>query len=484
MRAPRQEQATFQKVTLALPPFWVLPSPPAPMLSPVTTSLLWFRRDLRLADNPALLAARDAADEVLPVFVLDDTLRDAAGAPRLAFLYGCLRELAQRTGGSLRVLDGPPEHVLPDLVSRTGATGVHLASDHGPYGRDRDERVRAALGEVPLVATGSPYGVTPGTLLKSDATPYRVFTPFSKAWRARGLHAPARTPRAVAWTDGGIRSAGVPADPDLGDVELPEPGESAAAARWKAFVADDVQDYDRTRDRPGEDRTSRLSAYLKYGCLHPRTLHAALGSSAGEQVYATELIWRDFYADVLWHTPSSARVDLTPALAALAYDDDAALFEAWATGRTGYPIVDAGMRQLLAEGWMHNRVRMITASFLTKDLHVYWPRGARHFLQHLVDGDLASNNHGWQWVAGTGTDASPYFRVFNPVTQGRQHDPDGDYVRRWVPELRGVPGRMVHEPWLLADPPAGYPARIVDHADERTEALRRYAEARRAGSQD
>ena len=444
----------------------------------MTTSVLWFRRDLRLADNPALLAARDAADEMLPVFVLDDVLRGPAGAPRLAFLYGCLRELEQRTDGALRILRGRPEEVLPDLARRVDATSVHIASDHGPYGRERDRRVTAALGAVPLATTGSPYGVTPGTLRKADGSPYKVFTPFSRAWRERGLHAPARTPRSVPWTDGGVRTVGVPADPALGGLRLPEAGEPAALARWKAYVSDGLSDYHQTRNKPADDLTSRLSAYLKYGCLHPRTLHADLGHDEGGLTYGTELIWRDFYADVLWNGPRSAREDLLPALSGLEYDDDEARFQAWAQGRTGFPIVDAGMRQLLGEGWVHNRVRMIVASFLTKDLHEYWLKGARHFMRHLVDGDLASNAHGWQWVAGTGTDASPYFRVFNPVKQGTDHDPTGDYVRRWVPELRGIPGKAVHEPWALAKPPKDYPARIVDHAAERQEALRRYAAAR------
>jgi deoxyribodipyrimidine photo-lyase type I len=196
----------------------------------------------------------------------------------------------------------------------------------------------------------------------------------------------------------------------------------------------------------------------------------------GARRYVTELAWREFYADVLWHNPSSAWQDLRPALAGMAYDEPGEAFEAWRAGRTGFPIVDAGMRQLLATGWMHNRVRMITASFLTKDLHVWWPHGARHFLDHLLDGDIASNSHGWQWVAGTGTDASPYFRVFNPITQGIRFDPHGDYVRRWVPELAHIEGAAVHEPWLLLDGlTQGYPERIVDHAEERTEALSRLA---------
>ncbi|MCA1722402.1 MAG: DNA photolyase family protein [Actinobacteria bacterium] len=405
--------------------------------------VLWFRRDLRLADSPALLAAVEAGDHVLPLFVLDDTLRRPSGAPRLAFLYGCLRELEERTG--LRVLTGRPEDVVPRVVREVGAAAVHISSDHGPYGRERDRRVAEALGDVPLVATGSPYGVTPGTLTKDDGSPYRVYSAYARAWRARGLHAPATTPGRVPWTDGGIRSEGVPPDPDLGGVVLPPAGEAAATQRWEDFREQALASYDETRNSPAVQGTSELSVYLKYGCVHPRTLHAQLGHGDGDNRYGSELIWRDFYADVLWHRPDSARKDWNPAMTGIRYDDDEVRFGAWAEGRTGFPFVDAGMRQLLGQAWMHNRVRMVVASFLVKDLHVYWTRGARHFMQHLRDGDLASNNHGWQWVAGTGTDASPYYRVFNPVKQGQDHDPDGDYIRRWVPELRDVPARLVHE---------------------------------------
>ena len=224
--------------------------------------------------------------------------------------------------------------------------------------------------------------------------------------------------------------------------------------------------------------------YLKYGLLHPRQALAPVGRSGDAERFRIELAWREFYADVLWHQPESARVSLQPAMRTMRSDNGAVAdrrFEEWAAGRTGYPIVDAGMRQLLAEGWMHNRLRMITASFLVKDLHVSWQRGARHFLRHLVDGDLASNNHGWQWVAGTGTDPAPFFRIFNPVTQSRTWDPDGAYIRRYVPELTGLGARDVHEPWKLpTGPPPGYPAPIVDHSAEREEALRRYAEVGRS----
>ncbi len=340
--------------------------------------------------------------------------------------------------------------------------------------------MRAALGDVPLVATGSPYAVTPGTLRKADGSPFRVYSPFARAHRARGVHSPAPEV-AVHWTDGGLPTDGVPADPDLGGVVLPPAGEAAALERWAGFVGGRAHAYGENRDRPGVvDGTSGMSVYLKYGCLHPRTMLADLGDE--EHKLAGEVLWRDFYADVLWHAPSSAREDLTPALSGMAYDDGPEAdrrFEAWAAGRTGFPIVDAGMRQLQAEAWVHNRVRMVVGSFLVKDLHLPWQRGARHFMRHLRDGDLASNSHGWQWLAGTGTDPSPYFRVFNPTTQGRTHDPDGDYVRRYVPELRGVTGKALHEPWTLpGGPPEGYPLPVVDHRAEREEALRRYAAAR------
>ena len=448
----------------------------------MTTSVLWLRRDLRLSDAPALLAARDAADEVLPLFVLDDALRGPSGAPRLAFLYRCLRELEERTDGRLRLLTGRPEDVVPRVAREVAATSVHVSSDHAPYGRSRDERVAAALGDVPLVATGSPYAVTPGQLVKADGTPFRVYSPYARGWATRGVHSPAPEPAAVGWTDGGLPSDGVPPDPELGEVVLPPAGERAALDRWGQFLAEGLGTYHERRNTPGVDGTSRLSVYLKYGCIHPRTVLAQLPDSDGGAAVRREIVFRDFYADVLHHTPDSARRELQPAMASLEYDEGPAAdarFEAWATGRTGFPIVDAGMRQLLDDAWMHNRVRMIVGSFLCKDLHLHWRRGARHFMQHLRDGDLASNQQGWQWIAGTGTDPSPYFRVFNPVKQGRDYDPEGDYVRRFVPELRDVPGRAVHEPWLLpGGPPPGYPGPVVDHAAERQEALRRYAAVR------
>ncbi|SDF53448.1 cryptochrome/photolyase family protein [Klenkia brasiliensis] len=448
------------------------------------TAIHWFRRDLRLGDNPALLAAREAGD-VLPLFVLDPAIWEKSGDPRKHFLAGCLAELHEATDGRLVVRHGKPQDVVPALAREVGAETVHVAGDTGPYGRQRDAAVEKALGDdAELVRTGSPYAVAPGTITKDDGTPFKVFTPFSRRWRDHGWHDPAARPRKVSWA----RADGedLPEAPDLGDTEVLEPGEAAAHRRWKAFLDDRIEGYDDERNRPDLDTTSRMSAHLHFGTVHPRTLLKDIADSGksgtGVETYTTELCWRDFYADVLWHRPETAREYYNPELQGMTYctgkqaDED---FDAWAAGRTGFPVVDAAMRQLLAEGWMHNRMRMITASFLVKDLHQEWTRGARYFMQHLVDGDLASNNHGWQWVAGTGTDAAPYFRVFNPVSQGQKFDPDGDYVRRYVPELRGIEGKKVHEPWEVADDlPEGYPERIVDHKHEREVALDRYAKAR------
>lgn len=453
------------------------------------TTILWFRRDLRLADHPALLAAVEAADggRVLPVFVGEPGLLRAS-AHRTHALIQALRSLNTAMDQALVYRSGDPTTVLPELAREVEAVSVHISAESSPYGRRRDDAVRAALegDDVPLIATGSPYAIGPGTILNGSGEPYKVFTPFSKAWREHGFPSPAGAPDGVRWHRQ-VQGDDLPALPEIdADVDLPEVSEAAAMRRWAAFLGDDVAEYDSDRDRPDRDGTSRLSVHLKYGTIHPRTLLADLGDrrSAGAQTYRTELAWREFYADVLWHHPDSAWSDLRTALQGMDYDDldhggVAEAVQAWKRGETGFPIVDAGMRQLLHSGWMHNRVRMITASFLCKHLHIWWPVGARHFLTHLVDGDIASNNHGWQWVAGTGTDAAPYFRVFNPVRQGEKFDPDGSYVRRWVPELSHLHGAAAHTPWDQPEGYAhGYPHRILDLKEERAEALRRYDSAR------
>lgn len=449
-------------------------------------ALIWFRRDLRLADLPTLLTARAEGSRALAVFVLDDTLVRPSGAPRTAFLAGCLRALDDALGGRLLVVAGDPVEEIGRIAAHTGSSSVHVSADFGPYGAARDEAVDDALGPaISLVRTGSPYAVSPGLLRTQAGGHYRVFGPYRRAWLERGWHSPARTgPDTLDWVDPAtvpgritVDSAARRLGADQNTVPLPEAGEAAALRRWDSFLSEHLDSYDDQRNRPDLEATTRLSPYLKFGCIHPRTLlHDIAGlTGAGAATLRTELAWRDFYADVLHHRPDTARGNYNPAFDAMQYDAGAeaeAAFAAWRTGQTGFPIVDAGMRQLAEQGWMHNRVRMITASFLTKDLHLPWWWGARHFMGQLIDGDLASNQHGWQWTAGCGTDAAPYFRVFNPTTQGERFDPSGDYVRRWVPELRGLRGKAAHQPWK--HDVVGYPEPIVDHRREREVALDRY----------
>ena len=448
------------------------------------TTLLWFRRDLRLSDHPALHAALTAGDDVLPVFVLDPRLL-ATGGVRTQRLFSSLSALQDDTAGALVLRRGDPTEAIAGLAREVDAAEVHVTGETTPYGRHRDAcvAIRLAADHRRLVATESPYAVDPGDVLTRTGTPYRVFTPFRQAWRDPGWPAPSGTPEELPWRRG---VDGEPPPATHHGATGPA-GEARALERWHRFLDEDVERYAEERDRPDLDSTSRMSVPLKYGEIHPRTMLADLArhpaaKGAGAQRYVTELCWREFYADLLWHRPRSVWHDLRDDLASMAYDSGAGvdrLVAAWREGRTGYPLVDAAMRQLLAEGWVHNRVRMVSASFLVKDLHVWWPVGARHFLDHLLDGDLASNSHGWQWVAGTGSDPSPYFRVFHPVIQARRFDPEGDYVRRWVPELRHLCGSDVHEPWKSEHGyNHGYPRPIVDHDRERRDAVDRYHRAR------
>ena len=442
---------------------------------------MWFRRDLRLRDNPALLDAIAAAqaekdDRVIPVFVVDPMLWQPSGPIRQSYLAASLSALDESLGKSLHVRQGDPRKVLPELVKATGATSVHIAADYGPYGRARDRDIEQVLGDR-LIRTGSSYAVAPGRVTKDDGSPYRVYTPFYRAWLRHGWRTPAADlPDTVTWWSPPGGSS--PPTPPLIQIDMPAAGEQAAWQRWTAFRRGALAGYAEHRDRADLAGTSAMGHHLKWGEIHPRSLLAELGE--GDEVYRKELCWREFYADVLWHQPDSARQSLDRRFDTLMPWESGPgadqAFQAWVSGRTGYPFVDAGMRQLHAEGWMHNRVRMVVASFLVKDLHLPWQRGAAEFMHWLRDGDLASNAHGWQWTAGCGTDASPFYRVFNPVTQGLKFDPDGDYVRRYVPELAHLPGKSAHQPWLASDGYAhGYPPPLVDHKIEREAALAAFA---------
>ena len=426
---------------------------------------MWFRRDLRVRDHPALAAAC-AEGDVLPLFVVDPAF-ESAGAPRRALLHDCLAALDAATGDALVVRHGDPTDEVPAIADEIGADTVFVTKDFGPYGRRRDEQVADALrgADRRLRGVETPYAVAPGRVLKDDGSSYAVFTPFSRRWREHSWDGPIDAPRSPTWID--APSDGIPRRADV-DFDIPSATEANVIARWRRFRDDGLDDYADRRNLPAIDGTSQLSPFLKYGVIHPRQLLAESDArNESHKTFQSELAWRDFYADVLYQQPRTAWQNLDTRFDAIAVDTDSAArdrFRRWCEGRTGFPIVDAGMRQLTQSGWMHNRVRMITASFLVKDLHLPWWWGARYFLQHLLDGDLASNNHGWQWAAGTGTDAAPYFRVFNPTAQLERWDPDGEYVHRWIPEVDS----------------ADYPAPMVDHKAERQEALDRYEAVKRS----
>ena len=462
----------------------------------------WFRSDLRIADNVALADACRRADALAPVFVMDDALlkahRDAH--PRLRFLHACLHDLAaalEAAGSRLIVLRGAPQRCLPALARACKASLVTWNRDYGPYAKHRDRAVRDALERDGVeVRTYKGRVVFEGGEIRAvHGGIYTVYTHFRRAWWRR-FQADAPRPAPAPALPGEIpeapadalrepRGRGLRAD----TTGIPRGGAAPARERLDAFLGGAAHRYHLDRDRPAVAGTSRLSPYLRFGAISVREcvragLALAAAESAAEEGVRTwidELVWREFYHAILDAHPRVLDGAFREAGDALEWDDDADRLQAWQAGMTGYPIVDAGMRELAATGWMHNRVRMIVASFLTKDLHIDWRTGERWFMRRLVDGDPASNNGGWQWAASTGADAQPYFRIFNPTTQGERFDPGGEYVRRWVPELEGVPEKAVHRPWTAPLESRAYPAPIVDHSRERAVALARFRAARDGG---
>ncbi len=455
---------------------------------------MWFRRDLRVDDHPALAAAA-ARGEVVALWVADPALLGAAHhrAPaRLRFLRGCLEALDDALGAAgvrLVVRQGDPAQVVPQVALEAGADLVHVTDDVTPYSRRRDRAVADALAAagVGLRAIGGPWRVAPDELAGAKGYGYLVFTPFWRAWDqvpvAGRVEPPASLRGPALPSEGlGMLPAG---DPPI------EAGPHAARARLEEFIRSGAVDrYGDARDLPAEDGTSHLSADLRMGVLSPAQVGRAIGGpgadAARREAFWRQLAWRDFYAHHMARNPEVAAEALKPAFRDIHWDDDQALLAAWREGRTGFPLCDAGMRQMRATGWMHNRARMVAASVLVKDLLIDWRRGEAVFMRGLVDGDPANNNGGWQWTAGTGTDAAPYFRVFNPILQAKRFDPTGAYVRRWIPELADVPDRYIHEPWTMDDDTqraAGciigrdYPAPVVEHALRRTEAIARYKDA-------
>lgn len=464
-----------------------------------TTAIYWFRRCLRLDDNQGLRAALDAAQQIVPVFILDDAILSLpdTGKARVAFLFEALANLdaeLRKRGGRLIIRRGKPVQELERLIEETKATGLYFGRDYEPYSRERDGAVTKAMQKRSVaVETFSDHLLTePGDIFTKAGTPYTVFTPFKRVWLERAMAKPMDAPERVLVPDA-LHSEPLPTPPDSGQSPLVKGTAADADKRLSDFVNACLGGYAIDRDFPALEGTSRLSAHLRAGTISPRRVAAAVRPfradakrAGGTEIFLSELAWRDFYYQILWHFPHVADGAFKKSYNGVQWDNNGEFFAAWREGRTGYPIVDAAMRQLQQEAWMHNRTRMITASFLTKDLLCDWRLGEAFFMQKLVDGDLAPNNGGWQWAASTGTDAQPYFRIFNPSSQGEKFDPEGAYVKRWLPELKRIPAKFIHKPWELsaAEQEAvgcrlgrDYPTPIVDHKIQRERALELYRKA-------
>lgn len=446
----------------------------------MTAIIHWFRRDLRLSDNAALHAACRASREVIPVFIFDPAVLRAPemGAPRLAFLLECLESLRKNieaAGGRLILREGETWEVLRSVSEKSGAKALYFNRDYEPRARERDARAEAqakALGwdvrsfKDDVIQEGD-------EILKADGKPYVVFTPYAKVWRTRPIAAPLGTVKFASAPSSKIESMPMPSLAKLGftlDATIPAGGEKEGCGVLKKFVESGLFAYRSQRDFPAIEGVSKLSPHLAFGTVSPRTVLAAVDKArtahpqhdSEMDTFVSEIIWREFYRQVLWHYPHVATGCFRPQYDALKWENNEKYFAAWCAGRTGFPIVDAAMRQLNQTGWMHNRLRMIVAMFLTKDLLVSWQWGERYFMQKLVDADLASNNGGWQWSAGTGTDAAPYFRIFNPNSQAAKFDPEGKFITRYLPEADSL----------------SYVAPIVDHATQRVKALEMYRRGR------
>ncbi len=447
------------------------------------TQLVWFRRDLRIEDNPAWSAASAAGEEIVALFVIDPDLWQRVSHRRQAMLGAHLRALdtqLQALGGALRVEQGSPSRLVPSIAREVGAGAVHINRDVTPFAIARDNAVSA---DTCLVGHDGQYIHPAGSITKRDGDPYQVFTPFWRTWQRTPLPLWPVTP-----PDSPVSSKRGLGIPDTG-VSTMAGGAAAALDRLERFAAS-VDGYVQNRNRPDHDGTSRLSADLKWGTLSPRTVLDLIGDhTEGRMAFIRQLAWREFYAHLLLAYPQIVDSALKPQYDRIGWNNDDESFKAWKLGMTGYPLVDAGMRQLAQEGYIHNRVRMIVASFLVKDLLIDWRRGERYLRRHLLDADVPQNVGNWQWVAGSGADAAPYFRVFNPVLQSQKFDPNGTYIKRWLPELAGLANPEIHNPAEAAPDRlaeagvvlgANYPFPVVEHSFARQRAIATYQAAVRA----
>jgi deoxyribodipyrimidine photo-lyase len=430
-------------------------------------TLVWYRgKDLRVADHEPLTKAARSGDAI-PLFVLDPYFFAPARARelphRMQFLLESLNELASNLsnrGSRLLVVKGKSAEIVPRLAKRWKADRVVAHRWVEPFGQERDRRVQMAL-NVPFELFEGETLLPPGILRTGSGTPYSVFTPFARAFRQLAdIGRPRPAPKSLPPLPSDVTAdtTEIPTCEALGIRRNPmilQGGERNARGRLRRFIKGAAHEYHRDRDRMDRDGTSRLSADLKFGTLSIRTVwyevDAALGETESARTFLNELIWREFNCSTLWDRPHLLETPFRQEFLDFPWVNDSSLWHAWVEGRTGYPVVDAAARQLLGEGFVHNRARMITASFLTKHLLIDYRRGEAHYMKLLIDGDWAQNNAGWQWSAGCGCDAQPYFRIFNPVTQGQKFDPGGDYVRRWIPELARLPAKYIHQPWATPD---------------------------------
>lgn len=467
-------------------------------------AIWWVRRDLRLRDNQALSEASSSAETVIPLFISDPLLLNSTrvGLKRLAFLYQGLEELdseLKRRGSYLVLRKGQPVEVIKQLMADTGATIVYAEADFSPYARQRDDLVSRA---VPLKLVGGPSISHPEAVLKNNGNPYIVYSPYMRAWKSQyQLNSNQLLPVPDLITTPERVESDFVIDRDHLNTQLEfRAGSAAAQETLLSFISSSlghIYRYAEVRNQLDLNGTARLSAYLRFGMISARECVLAAqeamrqapdeASRESAETWLNELIWREFYISILYHFPNVIKDSFREKLRNISWRNDRFEFAAWQAGRTGYPVVDASMRQMLATGWMHNRGRMIAASFLVKHLAIDWRWGEKFFMQHLIDGDPAANNGGWQWTAGTGTDAAPYFRVFNPILQGEKFDPQGSFIRQWLPVLSGVPQKFIHTPWempLAVQEQSGciigqdYPHPIVEHGFARDRILDIYKTAR------